>query len=67
MVKCPKCGSKDIRIQSYMGIKILKCSNCGFDESMLYDLYPEEKKSQKAKGKYTVYKTGGSQRTRRHK
>ena len=65
MNKCPKCGSKDIRLQNYLGIKAVKCNNCSFDESKLYEVFPEEKKSQKAKGKYSVYKTGGSLRTRK--
>lgn len=63
MAKCPKCGSRNVKAQTYMGIKVVKCGNCGFDESLLYDVYPEEKKSQKAKGKYSVYKAGGSRRT----
>ena len=61
--KCPQCGSKNIKFYTYLGIKTLKCNNCGFDESKIYEVYPEEKKSQKAKGKYTPYKTGGSRRT----
>ena len=63
MAKCPKCGSKEAKIQSYMNIKIIKCSNCGFDESTVYDIVPEQKTSQKAKGKYSAYKTGGHRRT----
>lgn len=65
MSKCPKCGSKDIKLISYLGIKAIKCKNCGFDESSVYEVYPEQKTSQKAKGRYTVYKKGGSQRTRK--
>jgi Zn ribbon nucleic-acid-binding protein len=65
MAKCPKCGSKNIKFYSYLGIKTIKCSNCGFDESSAYEVYPEQKTSQKAKGKYSPYKTGGSQRTRK--
>ena len=65
MDKCPKCSSKNIKYFSYLGIKAIKCNNCGFDESNIYEVYPEEKKSQKAKGKYTPYKTGGSLRTRK--
>ena len=38
--------------------------NCGFDESKQYDVYPEGKKSQKAKGNYTPYKMGGFGRTK---
>ena len=65
MDKCPKCGSKNIKLYNYLGAKVVKCSNCGFDESNIYEVFPEEKTSQKAKGRYTVYKTGGSLRTRK--
>lgn len=65
MKKCPKCGSKDIKFYNYLNIKTIKCSKCGFDESSAYEVYPEQKTSQKAKGKYNVYKTGGSRRTRK--
>ena len=64
MNKCPKCGSKDVKFLNYLGIKTIKCSNCGFDESYVYEVYPEQKTSQKAKGEYTIYKKGGSLRTR---
>ncbi|MBI3034895.1 hypothetical protein HYY71_01100 [Candidatus Woesearchaeota archaeon] len=67
MNKCQKCGSKNIRIYNYLGIKAVKCGDCGFDERNVYEVYPEEKKSQKAKGEYSVYKKGGSQRARRNK
>lgn len=63
MAKCPKCGSKNIKLQSYMGVKVIKCYDCGFDESSFYEVYPEQKTSQKAKGKYAVYKAGGHRRT----
>ena len=65
MKKCPKCGSANIKFTSYLGIKTIKCDNCGFDESSIYEVYPEQKTSQKAKGRYTIYKKGGSQRTRK--
>jgi len=63
MAKCPKCGSKKLTFQDYSGIKTIKCKNCGFDENSVYEVYPEQKTSQKAKGSYSVYKTGGSRRT----
>ena len=59
---CPKCGSNKIKIINYMDIKCVVCKNCGFDESKQYDVFPDEKKSQKAKAGYTPYKTGGSKR-----
>lgn len=65
MKTCPKCDSKDIKFYSYFGMKVVKCGNCGFDESGIYEVYPEQKASQKAKGKYAVYKAGGSLRTRK--
>ena len=58
MKKCPKCGSTDVKFFKYLGISVIKCSNCGFDESSVYEVYPEQKTSQKAKGKYKVYKQG---------
>ena len=60
---CPKCNSQNIKLYNYLNIKTIKCNNCGFDESLLYEVYPEQKTSQKAKGKYTIYKKGGSLRT----
>ena len=57
--KCPKCSSNNIKIIKYMGIGCITCDNCGFDESAQYEVFPEEKKSQKAKGSYTPYKSGG--------
>ena len=62
MRKCPKCGYKDIKFYKYLNLDAIKCDNCGFDESAIYEVYPEQKTSQKAKGKYAVYKTGGSRR-----
>ena len=66
MKQCPKCGSKNIKYINYLGLKTIKCINCGFDESKIYEVYPEQKASQKAKGSYSVYKTGGSRRTRKN-
>jgi len=40
---CPKCSSNNIKIISYMGVKCVVCSNCGFDESKQYDVFPENK------------------------
>lgn len=61
---CPKCDSTRIHSENYMDIDVLVCDTCGYDESSLYDIYPEQKTSQKAKGQFTPYKTGGGKRTR---
>ena len=47
-----------------MGAGIIVCSACGFDGRNELDLFPEEKGSQKAKGRYSPYKTGGKARTK---
>ena len=62
---CPKCKSENIALEDYMGIECMRCLDCGYDETTKYDVYPEEKKSQKAKGRYTPYKAGGGKRTRK--
>tara|TARA_Y100000310_G_scaffold78181_1_gene74807 strand:- start:5792 stop:6001 length:210 start_codon:yes stop_codon:yes gene_type:complete len=62
---CPKCSSGNVKIVDYMNVKCVVCSNCGFDESKEYEVFPEEKKSQKAKGKYTPYKAGGFKRIKK--
>ena len=63
--KCPKCNSSKIKIFQYLGVKCVVCDNCGYNESQQYQVYPEEKTSQKAKGRYTPYKAGGSRRTKK--
>ena len=65
MKKCPKCGSYNVMPYLYQSVEVLKCGNCGYDEGSALEAYPEEKSSQKTKGKYAPYKTGGSQRTRK--
>lgn len=64
-MRCHKCKSKDIEIVDYLGVKCIVCRNCGFDETSQYEVYPEQKASQKAKAKHTPYKTGGHKRTQK--
>ena len=60
---CPKCGSKEIEIEKYLDLECILCNSCGYDEASQYEIYPENKVSQKAKGRFTPYKTGGGKRT----
>ena len=62
MRKCPKCSSYNIEPYLYQSAEVIKCNDCGFDEGSEFEQFPAEKTSQKAKGKYSVYKTGGSRR-----
>ena len=66
MRKCPKCGSYNVEPYMYQSAEVIKCSDCSFDEGAEFEQYPAEKTSQKAKGSYTPYKTGGSQRARKN-
>ena len=62
MKKCPKCDSASIKIYNYLGIEAIKCKDCGFDERSQYEVYPEQKTSQKAKAGHSPYKAGGPRR-----
>jgi uncharacterized Zn finger protein len=63
MKKCPKCGSSNVEEVLYSGTTLILCNECGYDERDEYDVVPEEKTSQKAKGRYSPYKTGGKRRS----
>ena len=62
---CPKCKSNKVKVIDYLGIKCVICKNCGYDESNQYEVFPEDKISQKEKARYSPYKTGGFKRTRK--
>jgi uncharacterized Zn finger protein (UPF0148 family) len=64
-MNCPKCKSPNVRLEEYQGLDCIVCNDCGYDESQLYEVYPEHKSSQKAKGKFNVYKSGGKNRTKK--
>jgi len=64
MNKCPVCGSKKIRPYKYNDVTCFECDNCSYDSCEEFEEVPEEKTSQKAKGRYTPYKAGGSKRTK---
>ncbi len=61
---CPRCDSEDVKLIKYMESTCVVCQACGYDERDELDLAPEQKVSQKAKGSYTPYKTGGKNRTK---
>lgn len=64
-MKCPKCSSEDVEIIDYLGVKCRVCNKCGYDETSEYETFPQGRSSQKAKGRYSPYKTGGGHRTRK--
>jgi len=63
--KCPKCGSSDVNVTNYLGVKCVICDNCHYDQAKDYEVYGENKPSQKAKGSYSPYKAGGHGRARK--
>ena len=63
--KCPKCGSKNIKIVDYMGAKVLVCKKCGYDERDSLSIVPEQRTSQREKTRHSPYRTGGGKRTKR--
>lgn len=64
-MNCPKCKSPNVRLEEYQGLDCIVCNDCGFDEAQQYEVYPDHKASQKAKGKFALYKAGGSARTKK--
>lgn len=61
--KCPKCGSFKTETLADHNVTFIVCRACGYDESM-YDITEEKRQTQREKGKYNPYKTGGGERTR---
>lgn len=62
MKKCPKCGSEKVKTVNYEGVSCIICLECGYDETMEMDTWPESRSSQKEKGRYSPYKAGGKAR-----
>jgi len=65
MPTCPKCDSQDVVFEEQQGVKFLLCKACGYDESVMYEVYSSERSTQREKRKHSPYRTGGGQRTRR--
>ena len=65
-LSCRMCTSTDIEVAEHDDEFFAKCHRCGFDElDIEEDFFPEEKVSQKAKGRFTPYKTGGKARSKK--
>ena len=62
MVPCPKCKA-EAKYEMYMDVRLIVCEECGYDESAEYEVLPEDRPTQRGKGRYTPYKTGGPART----
>ena len=64
VIGCPRCKSIKLKKYIYMGSECFKCLNCGYDSGSDLDSLPEQRTSQKEKGSFSPYKTGGSRRAR---
>lgn len=56
MATCPRCKSDKVKMKKVLGISILYCTQCGYDEQDEMDVVPEHKTSQKAKARYSPYR-----------
>ncbi len=65
MAVCPRCGSGKVKKVRYRGVDCIVCDGCGFDERDIYEEPAGERRSQKAKGRYSTYKVGGKDRAKR--
>ncbi len=63
MKRCPQCLSTDIKRVKYMEFDALICRKCGYDERQEYEMHSQERSSQKEKGRFSPYKSGGAKRT----
>lgn len=57
--------SANVMVLDYLGAKCIKCSSCGYDERDMYEVFPEEKTSQKEKANFSPYKAGGHDRVKK--
>ena len=57
--KCPKCKSL-VHVEDKLSF--IECK-CGYDELGEDEVFPEQRTSQREKGKYSPYKTGGRGRS----
>lgn len=62
-MNCPKCKSKNTKQVKYQGIDCIVCKDCGYDERDKYEVFDSSRVSQKQKGRYSPYKTGGGKRS----
>ena len=62
--KCPQCKSIKVKITEDSGLEIVQCKDCGYNELEDDETFPETRTSQKAKGSYSPYKTGGKNRSK---
>ncbi|MBS3126677.1 hypothetical protein J4228_00770 [Candidatus Woesearchaeota archaeon] len=62
---CPECKSTHVTPIEDDGIEYIQCKACGFDELTGDEVFPEQTTSQREKGKYSPYKTGGKERVRK--
>ena len=60
---CPRCKSENIKEVDYMNVKCIICNDCGYDQRETYDVFPEDRETQREKRKFSPYKAGGGKRT----
>lgn len=56
-MKCSKCGSEKIKKYKYENIDCYQCLKCNYDSCEEQE-FPEQRTSQREKGRYNPYKAG---------
>lgn len=64
MPKCLSCGSSNVKQIEENGMEFIQCNDCGYNE-LEEGVVPEQRTSQREKGKYSPYKQGGKGRVRK--
>ncbi len=61
--RCPQCGSFNVTVHKE-DIEFMTCKSCGYDE-LREETVVGQRTSQKEKGRFSPYKTGGKGRTKK--
>ncbi len=64
MPHCPKCRSSDVKIKEG-GLAFVHCNRCHYDELEEEVAEESSRSTQREKGKFSPYKTGGYRRTKK--
>lgn len=62
---CPGCHSKNVKVIKDNSLTFIQCKACGYDELAGDEVFPEQRTSQREKGRFSPYKAGGKGRVRK--
>lgn len=62
---CPRCRSSEVFVVRYRGTSCVVCRACGYDERDEYEVFPEQRSTQREKASHSPYRRGGKNRTQK--